>query len=177
MHADDDFHVLADGVGAKPPTAISASRRNSPNAPEMISSPFITDCATRPARNPRRYSVIWKHASGLDGRPHADDAPVLDVASVRDADDPSGGDGGRILDERQYRPRQGVFLEQRSASITHTSGCLAALTPALIASAFPPFALSITTSSRWVSERRRPVPACVSRILSLPNVGTHQVEG
>ena len=65
-----DLHVLADRVV---PEAAGLdhvlSRWNSPNAPEMISSPPIAECETRPARNARRYSTTWKRASRLPGSP------------------------------------------------------------------------------------------------------------
>src|SRR6476469_5398860 len=42
-----------------PPPSLMRSRRKTPKAPEMITSPFIADQAIRAPRKLRRYSAVW----------------------------------------------------------------------------------------------------------------------
>ena len=67
VQAHDELHVLADRVGPEPAGLEHVSRLNTPKAPEMISSAFIADCATRPARNARRYSTTWNARASCAG--------------------------------------------------------------------------------------------------------------
>ncbi len=76
----------------QPPTASTVARRNSPNAPEMISSARSLLQPTRPTRNARKYSTTWSVASRLAGSAHVDDAPVLHAAAVGDPHDAAGRD-------------------------------------------------------------------------------------
>ena len=113
VQPDDDFHVLANGVGAE---AANRDQRIAPEQPERAGDDQQSvHHRLRDAARQKRPEVLGDLEAGQRARRQADadDAAVLDAAAVRDADDPAGGDRGRILEERQHRPRQRVFLEQR----------------------------------------------------------------
>src|SRR4051812_10990800 len=122
-----------------PPSSTRMSRRNSPNAPEMISSPCRRDQPTRPSRNERRYSTTWILASHDVGMRDSTILPrcivepfaartVPPVATTRSGSSTKG----------LATCRSASSSSTASASVTHTSGCWATLMPALAASPLLP---------------------------------------
>jgi hypothetical protein len=130
-----------------PPSATSRSRRKTPNAPLMINTPFISDHATRVAKNPRRYSSTWvaptpRHdIAGATTRPPT----ILDPFATRMPPPAAMQVSGWISNGRTERVIASGS-SRLSASMITTSSPRATEIPALIASERPPFSLPTTRS-------------------------------
>ena len=131
--------------------------RNTPKAPEMISSPPRRDHPVRPTRKARRYSTTWMRGSHRFGirtrvtRPREMSEPLATRTTPPEATTRSGSSAnGRETCSRA----SGSSSE--SASTMQTSCLRAALMPTLSASALPPLVLRTRTTLllprrlRWV---------------------------
>ena len=83
------------------------------SAPEMTSVP-LSSAPAYAAREERSVGTrsTWKPASRLRGSFTSDTTPARTRAAVDDPDDPAGGDGATVLEERPHDPHQRVALQQ-----------------------------------------------------------------
>ena len=132
---------------SSPPTSTTRSRRNRPNAPEMMSSPPSRDQPVRPSRNARRYSTTWMRGSQRRGMRTSTMRPATTVQPLATRTTPP------VATMRSGSSANGFATDSsacgsriESASTMQTSGCRARLMPVFRASVLPPFSLRTTTS-------------------------------
>ena len=128
-----------------PPISTTRSRRKTPNAPEITTSPPSRDQPVRPIRNARRYSTTWMRTSHCRGIRTSTTRPPMTLqpfamritppqAATRSGSSPNGF----ATDSRASGS------SRESASTMQISGCRARLMPTLRASALPPLVLRTT---------------------------------
>ena len=121
--------------GLNPPTSISVVRRNTPKAPETMSTAPSGSQPMRPKRNERRYSMTCMSASGLRGSATSSRKPSrsLQPLAMRIAP-PAATVSGFSRNGRTARISE-LRWSTPSASTIATSGLRQMLMPALAASA------------------------------------------
>ncbi len=96
--------------------------------------------------NERRYSTIWNRASGCFGSPTLTTRPFRMVQPLAMATCPPTATTRGSSCTARISSLSARTSRIESASSDTKYGIVLALTPALSASAFPPFSLSITTT-------------------------------